>query len=103
MALALVPLYALLHSVLAPALPSAYVPLTPTAGLLGALVLASLVLVAGAVTLFPQAAWVARWRVHFSQGLYLALPLQRAVDSVAPVRPWSRPAAPTSSLKGELS
>ncbi|RUR27201.1 NADH-quinone oxidoreductase subunit L [Vreelandella andesensis] len=103
MALALVPLYALLHGVLAPALPSTYTPLTLTAGLLGALMLASLVLVAGAVTLFPQATWVARWRVHFSQGLYLAQPLQRAVDAAAPVRPWSRSVSNTSGLKGELS
>ena len=103
MALALVPLYALLHSVLAPALPSAYTPLTLTAGLLGTLMLASLVLAAGAVTLFPQAAWVARWRVHFSQGLYRALPFQRAVDAVAPIRAWSRPSSLAPGLKGEWS
>jgi NAD(P)H-quinone oxidoreductase subunit 5 len=103
MALGLVPLYALLHSMLAPALPSAYAPLTLMAGLLGTLMLASLVLAAGAVTLFPQAACVARWRVHFSQGLYLALPFQRAVDAIAPIHDWSRPAPLAHGLKGEWS
>ena len=71
--------------------------------LLGTLMLASLVLAAVAVTLFPQATWVARWRVHFSQGLYLALPFQRAVDAVAPVRAWSRPSSLAPGLKGEWS
>ncbi|MGM0831270.1 NADH-quinone oxidoreductase subunit L [Halomonas qinghailakensis] len=103
MALALVPLYALLHSLLAPALPSAYTPLTFSAGLLGGMVLVSMVLVAGLVTLFPQAAWVARWRVHFSQGLYLALPFQRVVDAVAPIRAWRRASSPAPDLKGEWS
>ncbi|MEC4768998.1 NADH-quinone oxidoreductase subunit L [Halomonas sp. CUBES01] len=103
MALALVPLYALLHSLLAPALPSAYAPLTLTAGLLGSLMLASLILAAGVVMVFPQAAWVARWRVHFSQGLYLAMPFQRALGSVAPSRPRRHSAAFVPGFKGEGS
>ncbi len=80
MALALVPLYALLHALVAPALPRAADPLTLAAGLLGAALLAALVGLALAVMLRPRHPVVARWRIHFRQGLYAHLPLERSVD-----------------------
>jgi len=80
MALALVPLYALLHALVAPALPRAADPLTLAAGLLGAALLAALVGLALAVMLRPRHPVVARWRIHFRQGLYAHLPLERSID-----------------------
>ncbi len=80
LALGLVPLYALLHALVAPALPRAADPLTLAAGLLGAALLVALVGLALAVTLWPRHPAVARWRTHFRQGLYAHLPLERATD-----------------------
>jgi NAD(P)H-quinone oxidoreductase subunit 5 len=103
MAIGLVPLYVLLHGLLAPALPRAYDSLTLPAGVLGGLVLGSLLLVAMVVTLLPSAPFVARSRIHFSQGLYLAQPFQRCVYRLAPTRQWSRNASLNADLKGEWS
>ncbi|MFW6345569.1 MAG: NADH-quinone oxidoreductase subunit L [Halomonas sp.] len=103
MALALVPLYALLHALISPALPQAAAALTPAAGVLGAMVLAALGSLALAVTLPPHHPAVARWRSHFRQGLYAHLPLERGIDRLMLPRLPTPARADTAIIKGEWS
>ncbi|MGM0616002.1 MAG: NADH-quinone oxidoreductase subunit L [Pseudomonadota bacterium] len=77
MAVALVPLYALLHSLLAPALVEPVAAFDPLTGILGGLVLALLVSLASVITFREDHPWVIRWRLHFSYGLYIDVVLQR--------------------------
>ncbi|MDZ7851738.1 MAG: NADH-quinone oxidoreductase subunit L [Halomonas sp.] len=80
MALALVPLYALLHALVSPALPRASDALTLGTGLLGGAVLLTLVSLSLIVVLKPQHSMVAYWRIHFRQGLYAHRPLERLIE-----------------------
>lgn len=84
MALSLVPLHALLHALVSPLLPRAADPLTLVTGLLGAAVLVVLASLALLVILQPRHPRVARWRTHFRQGLYVHLPLERAIVRLTP-------------------
>ncbi|WP_404295447.1 NADH-quinone oxidoreductase subunit L [Halomonas sp.] len=102
LALSLVPLYALLNALISPALPWAAEPLTLSAGLLGGAMLAVLVSLSLLVTLRPHHPTVARLRIHFRQGLYAHLPLERSIDRLARRRAWTAPANPIP-VRGEWS
>ncbi|MBB3329577.1 NAD(P)H-quinone oxidoreductase subunit 5 [Halomonas campaniensis] len=103
MALALVPLYALLHALVSPALPLAAEPLSPASALLGAAMLMALVGLALAVTLRPHHPAVVRWRIHFRQGLYAHLPLERSIDHLMCQRLPATRRVDTVTVRGEWS
>ncbi|APE30666.1 NADH dehydrogenase [Halomonas aestuarii] len=103
MALSLVPLYALLHALVSPALPQAVEPLTLASGLLGAAVLLTLVSLALLAMLEPRHAAIAPWRIHFRNGLYAHLPLERAIDRLTRHRRPTPARIDTVTVKGEWS
>jgi len=108
LALSLVPLYALLYTLVAPALASPAAPLTPAAAALGIAMLLALACLALPLMLHPHHPTLARWRRHFRHGLYAHLPLERGLDRltrqrlVAPPAPAAH-AAHTPPIKGEWS
>ena len=77
MALALVPLYALLHILLSPVLVQPVAAFDPLTEVLGGLILILLVGLVSIITLRPNHPLVRRWRQHFSYGLYIDVTIQR--------------------------
>lgn len=99
MAVALVPLYVLLHLLLAPALVEPMAAFDPLIGILGGLILALLVGLVGVITLRPEHPQVRRWRQHFSYGLYIDVTLQRWQARLKPSAPnLSQPSVSASIL-----
>jgi NAD(P)H-quinone oxidoreductase subunit 5 len=104
LALALLPIYAVVHVLLAPALPQPSAPFHWVTGIIGGGVLAVLVTLATLVTLWPAHPRVARWRLHFSYGLYLDVSLQRWLMRLTPDRRANQSIVTTASyVEGESS
>lgn len=105
LALTLVPLYALIHALLAPALPQLAAPFHWLTGLLGAVMVVVLLTLSLLVLQWPSHPRIAVWRLHISQGLYLDAVLQRWLLRAMPRHrvALSRYAAPRYPMEGELS